>query len=124
MDRAEHLRFQALERDGLLRFKTTDRGERLRFPAMDRGRRAALPMTARPQGVPLRLRPARESARFQVRGRPGLNRMRFTGRIRGRALSKGVYILTAVAIDRAGRTSAPAAARFRIGRASSGAARP
>jgi hypothetical protein len=124
MDRAEHLRFQALERDGRLRFQTTDRGERLRFPATDRGRRAALPMTARPQGVPLRLRPARESARFQVRGRPGLNRMRFTGRIRGRALSKGVYILTAVAIDRAGRTSAPAAARFRIGRASSGAARP
>jgi hypothetical protein len=70
-----------------------DWGERLRFPA------------------------APQRARFQVRGRRGLNRLRFTGRIRGRALPQGSYILTAVAIDRAGRISAPAAARFRIGRA-------
>jgi hypothetical protein len=67
--------------------------------------------------VPFRLTPPPERARFQVRGRRGVNRMRFTGRIRGRALPDGAYILTAVAIDRAKRTSAPAAARFRIARA-------
>jgi hypothetical protein len=54
-------------------------------------------------------------ARFQVRGRRGLNRMRFTGRVRGRALSAGAYLLLAVAVDRAGFSSAPSAARFRIG---------
>ena len=60
---------------------------------------------------------APERARFQVRGRRGLNRMRFTGRIRGRPLPEGTYILTAVATDRVGRSSAPSAARFRIARA-------
>jgi hypothetical protein len=60
--------------------------------------------------------PAPQRGRFQVRGRRGLNRMRFTGRIRGRPLPDGTYILTAVAIDRAGRASAPSAARFRIAR--------
>ena len=60
---------------------------------------------------------APERARFQVRGRRGLNRMRFTGRVRGRPLPGGSYILTAVATDRAGRSSAPSAARFRISRA-------
>jgi len=39
--------------------------------------------------------------------------MRFTGRLHGRALPPGSYILEAVATDRAGRTSAPAAIRFR-----------
>jgi hypothetical protein len=51
--------------------------------------------------------------RFQVRGRRGLNRMRFTGRLRGRPLPDGNYVLEAVATDRAGRTSAPAAILFR-----------
>jgi hypothetical protein len=59
---------------------------------------------------------APERARFQVRGRRGLNRLRFTGRIRGRPLPEGTYVLTAVATDRAGLTSAPSAARFRIAR--------
>jgi hypothetical protein len=86
------LRFR-LSKPALVRFQVMDWGERLRFPA------------------------APQRARFQVRGRRGLNRLRFTGRIRGRALPQGSYILTAVAIDRAGRISAPAAARFRIGRA-------
>ena len=55
-----------------------------------------------------------QRARFQVRARRGLNRMRFTGRVRGRPLAEGAYLLTAVATDRAGLSSAPAAARFRI----------
>jgi hypothetical protein len=54
--------------------------------------------------------------RFAVRGRRGLNRLRFSGRVRGRALAAGAYLLSAVAVDRGGRTSAPTAVRFRIGR--------
>ena len=61
------------------------------------------------------IRPGGERARFQVRGRRGLNRMRFSGRIRGRALAGGAYTLTAVAVDRGGRTSARSAVRFEIG---------
>ena len=44
----------------------------------------------------------RYRGRFQVRGRRGLNRMRFTGRLRGRPLASGAYMLEAVATDRAG----------------------
>jgi hypothetical protein len=54
--------------------------------------------------------------RFAVRGRRGLNRVRFSGRIRGRPLAPGSYVLRAVAVDLAGRTSAPLAVPFRIGR--------
>ena len=53
--------------------------------------------------------------RFSVRGRRGLNRLRFSGRVRGRPLAEGAYVLEAVAVDRAGRRSAPTAVRFRIG---------
>jgi hypothetical protein len=53
--------------------------------------------------------------RFSVRGRRGLNRLRFSGRVRGRALAQGAYLLEALAVDRAGRTSAATAVRFRIG---------
>jgi hypothetical protein len=66
--------------------------------------------------VRFQVTPGPERLRFQVRGRRGLNRMRFTGRIRGTALAGGAYTLTAVAVDRAGRTSAPSTLRFRIGR--------
>jgi hypothetical protein len=52
--------------------------------------------------------------RFQARGRRGLNRMRFTGRIHGRALTAGDYDLTAIATSRTGLESAPATVRFRI----------
>jgi hypothetical protein len=58
-------------------------------------------------------RPAR--GRFSVRGRRGLNRLRFSGRVRGRPLAEGAYVLEAVAVDRAGRRSARIAVRFRIG---------
>jgi hypothetical protein len=51
-----------------------------------------------------------------VRGRRGLNRLRLSGRIRGRPLAPGSYVLRAVAVDLAGRTSAPLAVPFRIGR--------
>ena len=54
--------------------------------------------------------------RFSVRGRRGLNRLRFSGRVRGRPLAPGAYVLQALAVDRAGLTSAPAAVRFRIAR--------
>ena len=54
--------------------------------------------------------------RFTVRGRRGLNRLRFSGRVRGRALAAGAYVLSAVAVDRGGRKSATRAIRFRIGR--------
>ena len=54
--------------------------------------------------------------RFTLRGQRGLNRLRFSGRVRGRALAAGAYVLSAVAIDRGGRTSATRAVRFRIGR--------
>jgi hypothetical protein len=56
------------------------------------------------------------SGRFSVRGRRGLNRLRFSGRVRGRPLAAGAYVLRAVAVDRAGRTSPPRALPFRIGR--------
>ena len=52
--------------------------------------------------------------RFRVRGRRGLNRMRFRGRVRGRTLAPGAYTLTAVATDRAGLASSPATVHFRI----------
>jgi hypothetical protein len=52
--------------------------------------------------------------RFAVRGRLGLNRLRFSGRVRGRPLAPGTYVLRAVAVDLAGRTSAPLALPFRI----------
>jgi hypothetical protein len=57
---------------------------------------------------------AGSGGRFAVRGRRGLNRLRFTGRVRGRRLEPGGYVLRTVAVDRAGRTSAPTAVRFRI----------
>jgi hypothetical protein len=56
----------------------------------------------------------RSGGRFAVRGKRGLNRLRFSGRVRGRPLASGAYILRATAVDRAGRASAPAAVRFRI----------
>jgi hypothetical protein len=69
-------------------------------------------------GAPVKTRervwPAPVRGRFQVRGRRGVNRMRFTGRLRGRALPDGAYVLEAVATDRADRMSAPLVVRFRI----------
>jgi hypothetical protein len=99
------LRFR-LSKAALVRFQVGPGAERSRLHADPRGERLGLPFA-----------PGTERRRFQVRGRRGLNRMRFTGRIRGRALAAGSYTLTAVAHDRAGRTSAPSTVRFTIGRA-------
>jgi hypothetical protein len=77
----------------------------VRFQVLDWSHVARLPVGTEPH-----------RGRFQVRGRRALNRMRFTGRIRGRRLPEGAYILTAVATDRRGSTSAPSAVRFRIAR--------
>jgi hypothetical protein len=54
------------------------------------------------------------AGRFAARAKRGLNRLRLSGRIRGRALPPGSYVLRAVAVDRAGRQSPPAAVHFRI----------
>jgi hypothetical protein len=56
----------------------------------------------------------REVGRFSIRARKGLNRLRFSGRLRGRSLAAGSYRLTAHAIDRTGLASAPASTSFRI----------
>jgi hypothetical protein len=56
----------------------------------------------------------REIGRFTVRGRRGANRLRFTGRLRGRALPAGLYRLTAQATDRDGLASPAASAAFRV----------
>jgi len=56
----------------------------------------------------------REIGRFSVRGRQGLNRLRLSGRLRGRALPAGAYRLTAQAVDRRGRASPPVNAGFRV----------
>jgi hypothetical protein len=63
-----------------------------------------------------RTRAPASGGRFAVRGRRGLNRLRFSGRLHGRPLAPGAYVLRAVAVDRGGRTSAATAVRFRIGR--------
>jgi len=69
------------------------------------------------QGAPAgRKRAPASGGRFAVRGRRALNRLRFSGRVRGRPLAAGTYLLSAVAVDRGGRTSAPTAVRFRIAR--------
>jgi hypothetical protein len=56
----------------------------------------------------------REVGRLSVRGRRGANRLRFTGRLRGRALPAGPYRLTAQTTDRDGLASPAASAVFRI----------
>ena len=89
-----------------------------RGPAIARRGRAGAGLRFRlstPALVRFRVTPGPERLRFQVRGRRGLNRMRFSGRIRGRALAEGSYTLAAVAVDRAGRASTPSTFRFGIG---------
>jgi subtilisin-like proprotein convertase family protein len=51
---------------------------------------------------------------FAHRGRAGVNRFRFTGRLGGRRLRPRRYRLTGVATDAAGNRSSPRRARFRI----------
>jgi hypothetical protein len=51
-----------------------------------------------------------------VHGARGLNRVKFRGRLRGRELRPGRYVLVAVAKDRAGNRSRAATVQFRIRR--------
>jgi hypothetical protein len=97
------LRFR-LSRAALVRFRVWGSGA---APVKTRERRRPIPVRERSWPAPVR-------GRFQVRGRRGLNRMRFTGRLRGRALPEGAYVLEAVATDRVDRMSAPLVVRFRI----------
>ncbi|NLT06830.1 MAG: hypothetical protein GXY03_11055, partial [Solirubrobacterales bacterium] len=72
--------------------------------------------------APRRARPgARRCVRSVAAGRlvrrdlaAGAQRVRFSGRIGRRALRPGRYRLTAVAVDSAGRRSAPRRAAFRV----------
>ena len=57
----------------------------------------------------------RLKGRVRVSAKPGLNRVRFAGRLSRRVrLAPGAYRLTAVAVDAAGARSAPAGRRFTI----------
>jgi hypothetical protein len=56
----------------------------------------------------------REIGRFSVRAPRGANRLRFSGRLNGRALQSGPYRLTALAIGRDGLASPPERVGFRI----------
>jgi hypothetical protein len=69
---------------------------------------------SQPATVRFSVTPGGPRLRFQAHGGRGLNRMRFTGRIRGRRLTSGEYTFTAVARTRNGLDSAPASVRFRI----------
>src|SRR5918995_1004894 len=69
-----------------------------------------------PEDLPGRATPGRTvtGGRFSVRARRGLNRLRFSGRLRGRPLAPGGYVLRAIASDRGRPESAPVTVRFRI----------
>jgi hypothetical protein len=70
---------------------------------------------SRPAKVEFRVMgPHREIGRFSVRGRRGANRLRFTGRLRGRSLPPGPYRLMAQATDGDGLTSSAASTAFRV----------
>ena len=88
-----------------------------RGPAVARRGRAGAALRFRlsqPATVRFSVAPGGGLLRFQVRGRRGLNRMRFTGRVRGRRLAPAGYVLTAVAMGRTGLESTPASVPFRI----------
>ena len=55
-----------------------------------------------------------EIGRVSIRGLRGVNRFRLTGRLRGRRLREGSYLLTAQATDEDGLVSPPASAGFRV----------
>jgi hypothetical protein len=94
-----------------LRFRLS-RAALVRFQVLPHGRPGRFPRT-RPGDL-----------HFRVRGGRGLNRMRFTGRVRRRPLAAGAYVLTAVAVDRTGRRSDRAFVRFRIRQSSRTSAPP
>ena len=115
------LRFR-LSHAALVRFEVVRGGGAPEDFAPKRMRGRFAPRTGRRRAVPppgggrlARGRARSTGGRFSVRGRRGLNRLRFSGRVRGRPLAEGAYVLEALAVDRAGRKSAAIAVRFRIG---------
>ena len=104
------LRFR-LSHAALVRFEVVRGGGAPEDLAPKPGRDRFAPTTGRL----VRGRAPATGGRFSTRGRRGHNRLRFSGRVRGRPLAEGAYVLEAVAVDRAGRRSAPTAVRFRIG---------
>ena len=96
----------------------------LRGPALSRRGRAGAglrfrlskPATVRLAVVAIPESPAVPAATrwLSVRGRRGLNRLRFSGRLHGRPLAPGSYRLLALAVDRGGRSSATVSADFAI----------
>ena len=122
------LRFR-LSRSALVRFEVVQSGgapedfaakpwndEFAPKPWRDRAAPSAGHAARRARGGRPRGRAPSTGGRFSAHGRRGLNRLRFSGRVRGRPLADGAYILEAMAVDRAGRTSARSAVRFRVGR--------
>jgi hypothetical protein len=117
------LRFR-LSRAAMVEFRVTS--PRVPGPAPPRARSAR----ARVRGARARVRSGgarareahrahvpvvdREIGRFSVRAHRGSNRLRFSGRLGGRALPTGSYRLTARALDRGGLPSPPASVGFRI----------
>jgi hypothetical protein len=96
------------------RFRPAGRG-----PAILRRGRAGAALgfrLSRPAIVRFRVTRRGEWLGFQARGHRGLNRMRFTGRVQGRALADGAYALRAVAIAENGLETVPITIRFRIAR--------
>ncbi|MDP8943319.1 MAG: hypothetical protein M3N16_04275, partial [Actinomycetota bacterium] len=91
---------------------TALRAERL-LPGRRRGRSCVSPrgVSRRARGC-TRVLPVRGSAVH--RGHPGVNRLRFSGRLGGRTLAPGRYRLVLVATDGSGMRSRPARAAFRI----------
>ena len=51
---------------------------------------------------------------FTHKGKAGANKLRFTGRLRGRKLRRGAYVLAATSKDAAGNVAKVKRLRFRI----------
>ena len=82
-----------------------------------KGRRCVAP-NRRNQQSPRCTRYRRVKGSFSHAGEAGLNRFRFTGRLRGKKLPPGRYRLVVVVADAAGQKSTPARAKFRVVRRS------
>ena len=62
-----------------------------------------------------REKPRRKLGVLTTTGKAGANAFRFSGRVKGRRLGAGRYVLTVVATDAAGNRSAPKVVKLRIG---------
>lgn len=108
-----------VKRGGQVRFRLVRAGRfRISFERVLPGKRAGRKCVKPRSGLSNRpgcRRYARVKGAIKLRGRKGLNRVRFKGRIRKKAVLKpGRYRLTVVALGKTGRTSPPARAIFRV----------